>query len=155
MLDTIIGAAVELAHADRQINLEQPSRGAYSSPVRASARVPQPWQAFARCVLKRESGASLDNWDSREHARNTSSSAAGRWQYLQAWQHGGSFMVRDRLVQFGMPRDQAKRVRAYLSQQPIHRWPGELQDVLFNEVIERGGWRHWFSGGSPCNAMVP
>jgi Fe-S cluster biosynthesis and repair protein YggX len=58
-------------------------------------------------------------------------------------------------VQFGMPFQQAKRVRVYLSGQPIHKWPGELQDVLFNEVIERGGWRHWSLGGSPCNALIP
>lgn len=154
MIDTLIGAAVEVAaDNDRAVNLERPSRGGYSALVREAATVPARWRAFAECVLRRESGGVLHNKQSREDARNGSSTAAGRWQFLQAWQRGGSFMVRDRLVRFGVPNDQAKRVRVYLGARPIYQWDGFLQDVLFNEVIERGGWRHWT--GHTCNRYVP
>ena len=139
--------------SDRALNLNRPSRGAHASAVREAATVPPRWVPFARCVLKRESGAVLHNKQSREDARNGTSSAAGRWQYLSAWQHGGSFMVRDRLVRFGVPKAQAKTVRQYLGSRPIYRWSGWYQDILFNEVIKRGGWTHW--SGPGCNGLVP
>lgn len=63
-------------------------------------------------------------------------------------------MVRDRLVRFGIPAQQARDVRKYLGARPIHRWDGLWQDVLFVEAVDRGGWRHW-SGGAGCNALVP
>jgi hypothetical protein len=92
----------------------------------------------------------LHNKQSREDARNSSSTAAGRWQFLAAWQHGGSFMVRDRLVKFGVPQSNAKRVRQFLGARPIYEWDGFWQDVLFNEVIDRGGHRHWAGGNYSC-----
>lgn len=158
MLDVLIGAAVEVAAMpDRELHLSRPSRGAYSAPVRAAADTPKKWSAFAQCVLRRESGATLANKESREDARNGSSSAAGRHQWLAAWQNGGAFMVRDRLVRFGMPKDQAKRVREYMQATPIWKIDGWLQDVLFNEVVTRSrdGWRHWYLAGSACNQLVP
>lgn len=155
MIETIIGAAVEVVvDNDRAVDLQRPSRGAHSSVLRRSAIVPTAWRDFAVCVLRRETGGVLNNKQSREDARNGSSSAAGRWQFLSAWQRGGSFMVRDRLIRFGMPKDDARKIRRYLASTPIHRWDGWFQDVLFVEVIERGGWRHW-TGGHGCDALVP
>lgn len=155
MIDLIASAILMLPTdgGDREFSLNQPSRGAYSSAVREAATVPPRWVPFARCVLKRETGGVLHNKQSREDAHNGSSSAAGRWQYLPVWQHGGSFMVRDRLVRFGMPKAQAKKVRQYLGSRPIHKWDGFYDDILFNEVIKRGGWRHW--SGPGCNGLVP
>lgn len=138
----------------REWALTKPSRGTWAGPVRASAAVPSRWRSFAECVLRRESGGVLHNKQSREDARNGSSSAAGRWQFLQAWQRGGSFMVRDRLIQFGMPNGKAREVRIHLGAKPIYQWDGWYQDILFNEVVERGGWTHW-TGGAGCNSLVP
>jgi len=134
----------------RELSLQQPSRGAYSQSLRAAATVPAKDKRWAQCVLTRESGGVLHNKQSRETARNPTSSAAGRWQFLQAWQHGGSFMVKDRLVKFGIPVAEAKQVRKYLGTTPIHKWDGIWQDVLFNEVIARGGKHHWNGGSHSC-----
>lgn len=135
---------VQTASSDeRKINLQRPSRGYMRSPIREAAEVPARYKTWATCVLRRESGGVLHNKQSREDARNGSSSASGRWQFLSAWQRGGSFMVRDRLVQFGVPKKNAKRVRQYLGNKPIYQWDGFFQDILFNEVVERGGAHHW------------
>ncbi len=103
---------------------------------------------FASCVLHRESGGTLERRQSGVGARNPSSSAAGRWQFLNNnWQQGLPFMVRDRLVDFGMsPRD-ARKVRLHLSARPIWEWNGWWQDIGFLEVIDRGGRHHWDGPG--------
>lgn len=147
-------ASAHAAGDDRTVSLERPSRGGYGSVVRQAGTVPVYLRAWAECVLRRESGGVLHNKQSREDARNTeASSAAGRWQFLQAWQHGGSFMVRDRLVRFGMPKQEARQVRKYLGARPIYQWDGWWQDILFIEVTTRGGWRHW--SGAYCNGLAP
>ncbi len=151
---SVVAATMLAPAAADDWRVHRPDRGKHGSVVREAATVPSKWRPFAECVLRRESGGVLHNKQSREDAQNGTSSAAGRWQFLQAWQHGGSFMVRDRLVRFGMPKDQAREVRRYLGDRPIHRWDGWLQDVLFNEVVQRGGWRHW-TGGHGCNSLVP
>ena len=56
-------------------------------------------------------------------------------------------MVRDRLIQFGMPKPEARNIRNQLSRIPIYRWNGYWQDIGFNEVIERGGAHHWDGPG--------
>ena len=160
MIDALLMTAVltmPMGSSDdrNDISLKAPSRGAHSSPIREAATVPPKYSDWAACVLRRETGGVLHNKQSREDARNNSSSASGRWQYLKAWQHGGSFMVRDRLVDFGVPRADAKRVRQHLQGTPIHKWDGWFQDILFNEVIKRGGQKHWYNGGDKCDRMMP
>ena len=59
-------------------------------------------------------------------------------------------MVRDRLVEFGMPRPAARQVRLYLGARPISAWPGWYQDIGFLEVVERGGRHHWNGGSHSC-----
>jgi len=59
-------------------------------------------------------------------------------------------MVRDRLVDFGVPEQNAKRVREYLGSIPIYKWDGYWQDILFNEVVDQGGKHHWSGGGYTC-----
>jgi len=59
-------------------------------------------------------------------------------------------MVKDRLVKFGVPKAQAAKVRKYLGARPIYKWDGYWQDILFNEVIERGGKHHWNGGNYSC-----
>ena len=72
------------------------------------------------------------------------SGAAGRWQFMPGWRHGLPYMIKDRLVQFGMPKKQARQVRLYLSDlHYINRYPGIYQDVGMLEVVERGGAHHW------------
>jgi hypothetical protein len=56
-------------------------------------------------------------------------------------------MVRDRLVEFGMPKQEAKRIRQYLGSIPIHQWHGYYQTVGFVEVVSRGGKFHWNGPG--------
>lgn len=131
----------------REVSLQRPSRGAYSSAIRKAATVPARHRAWAACVLDRESGGTLDRKHTGENARNPESTAAGRWQFLKPWQHGGSFMVKDRLVRYGMPQEQARKVREYLAKTPINLWDGYWQDILFNEAVHRGGKHHW-NGGS-------
>jgi hypothetical protein len=116
--------------------------------VREAATFPRSIVSFARCVLERESGGTLDRRQSGVAARNPSSSASGRWQFLDtSWRRGLSFMVRDRLVRFGMPKAQAREVRLYLGSRPISTWHGYWQDIGFLEVVERGGRHHWNGPG--------
>jgi hypothetical protein len=107
--------------------------------------------SFASCVIKRESGGSLDRIQSGVGARNPSSSAAGRFQFLDtSWRRGLSFMVRDRLVRFGMPKAQAREVRRYLGGRHIATWHGYWQQIGFLEVVHRGGRFHWNGGSHSC-----
>lgn len=69
---------------------------------------------------------------------------------MPAWRRGLPYMVKDRLVQFGMPKAQARDVREYLSTRPIQKWPGWYQDIGALEVLERGGRHHWNGGSHPC-----
>jgi hypothetical protein len=148
VLDTIIGAAVEIVHtadSDREWFASRPDRSI--SAVRDASRVPARFEAFARCVLRRESGATLERPQSGAGARNPSSSAAGRWQFMSPWAHGGPYMVRDRLIRHGATTKQARKVRIWLSAHPINTWPGVYQDTLAFEVMERGGAFHWRGPG--------
>ena len=156
MIDTLIGAAVELAaDNDRTLDLQQPSRGAQSQTVREASTIPARWRAFATCVLRRESGGVLGNKQSREDARNSSSSASGRWQMLDAsgWRDGGAWLVFKRLRAVGIPKADAHRVRVYLARTPIYRWDGHFQDMAFIQSVTEGGWAHW--RGATCNGLVP
>lgn len=141
---------------DRPFSIQRPSRGAARkvSVVQKAATFPRSILPFARCVIQRESGADIDRRQSGVGARNPSSSASGRWQFLDtSWRDGLSFMVKDRLVRFGMPKDQAKEIRNYLASTPISRWHGLYQDIGFIEVNQRGGSYHWRLAGSRCEAF--
>ena len=84
-------------------------------------------------------------------ARNPAPSAAGRWQFLdRSWRNGLAYMVRDRLVRYGLPKAQAKEVRVWLQRHPIYEWHGLYQDAGFLEVIKRGGRHHWDGGSHSC-----
>lgn len=146
MIDALLAATIMLN--DREISIQQPSRGAHSSIIREASRVPAKDRAWAECVINRESGGTLDRIQSGVAARNPNSTASGRFQFLDSqWRPGLAFMVRDRLVQFGMPPTQAKVVRETLSKTPIYKWHGYWQQVGFVEVIERGGKHHWAGPG--------
>ncbi|MBI1379451.1 MAG: hypothetical protein GC157_18535 [Frankiales bacterium] len=154
--DLVIGAVVEaIAHhdTDREWSVQQPSRGVHSTFVRNAAAVPVRFRAFAECVLRRESGGDFDRRQSGAGALNASNHA-GRWQFSVDWRHGGPYMVRARLIRFGMPKPDARKARVWLSAHPIQQWPGWLQDILAFEVMQSGGWRHWYLGGSRCNALA-
>jgi len=145
-------AAAGVVAGERELSVRRPSRS--SSIVRAASIVPPRWRAFATCVLRRESGATLDRPQSGAGARNPSSSAQGRWQMLDAsgWRRGGAHMVRDRLIRFGATRQQATAVFTYLAATPIYRWHGIWQDAAAIESLERGGWRAW--SGARCNGLA-
>lgn len=115
------------------------------SIVLRAATPPRSVLRWATCVLDRESGGTFDRRQSGTGALNgEGSGAAGRWQFMPDWRHGLPYMIRDRLVQFGMPKQQAREVRLYLSKlHYIHKYPGVLQDVGMLEVVERGGAFHW------------
>ena len=155
-METLLGAALEVATDDRAVNLNQPTRGASAATVREGSAVPARWQAFARCVLRRESGGVLDNKASRQDARNASSSASGRWQMLDAsgWRDGGAWLVYKRLRAVGFTKPDAHRVRLHLASRPIHTWNGHWQDMAFIQSVLEGGWFHWRNGG-PCDQLVP
>lgn len=138
----------EVRNASATVDLRQPDEGAYSKLIVDAAHMPKKHRAFAKCVLRHETGAVLHNKDSREDAKNPISSASGRWQFLDnSWRHGGSHMVRERLRDFDVPKKEAKRIRKHLAATPIRKWDGWFQDVLAVEVIERGGHHHWTGTG--------
>lgn len=117
----------------------------------SAATVPRSLRPWAACVLNRESGGTLNDRTSGQGARNPVSSASGRWQFLDtSWRSGLSFMVRDRLIRFGMPKAQAREVRLYLGARPISEWHGLWQDIGFLEVMARGGKHHWSGGSHSC-----
>lgn len=132
----------------REWALQRPSRSV--SAVREAAQVPPALRAFAACVVDRESGGTLDRPQSGSGALNGGGSgAAGRWQFMPSWRHGLPYMIRDRLIQFGASKKQARAVRVYLSNvHYIHKYPGIYQDIGFLEVVERGGAHHW--NGHTC-----
>jgi hypothetical protein len=138
------------ARAERQWSIQRPSRGASRTAaiiVRA-ATVPRSIRPWAECVVNRESGGTLDRIQSGVGARNPNSSASGKFQFLDnAWRRGLSFMVRDRLVEFGMPKRDATKVRQYLGARPISQWHGYYQTIGFVEVVSRGGRFHWNGPG--------
>ncbi len=158
MIESLLIASAVLvgpsADSDRELSVRRPSRSV--SSVREASTVPSRWRGFAACVLARESGATLDRQQSGVGALNQAgSSAAGRWQMLSPWQDGGAWNVQKRLIRYGVPRKQAREVRAYLQRTPIHRWHGTWQDTAAIEALESGGWRHWYLAGSRCNGLVP
>jgi hypothetical protein len=147
------GGSLGGSHA-REWSVSRPSRGIHAGVVRAAATVPSRWRPWAACVLKRESGATLERPQSGVSALNPSS-AAGRWQFHpeSQWRHGLPYMVADRLVDHGMPHALARTVRQQLQRIPINRWPGVLQDVGALEVLARGGVHHW--DGPGCHHLLP
>lgn len=112
--------------------------------------IPSKWQRFAACVSHRESHGNYK-------ARNRSSSAAGRWQFLdRAWRDSLAFMVRDRLIGHGMDRAVAQSVKRRLAKTPIHLWAPWAQDAAFVAVVTASdgrGWRHWSNGGK-CDRLA-
>jgi len=145
-----VGRPNDAVRESREWAINRPNRGQSRTVrvVQRAAAVPRPLLPFASCVLDRESGGNLDRRQSGVAARNPASSAAGRWQFLDTpWRHGLSFMVRDRLIQFGMPKAEARKVRLYLGARHIATWDGWYQDIGFLEVIERGGKHHWDGPG--------
>ena len=151
MLEFLTGALVEaVATADdrREWAVNRPSRGAHSRIVQQAATFPQSMRACVAAIYKRESGATLDDRTSGMGARNPASSASGRGQWLDtSWRRPLSFHVRDRLIEFGMPKRDARQARAWLEATHISQWPGILQDVGMIETVERGGYGPW--GGCP------
>lgn len=119
----------------------------FSHVTASAAHIPSRWQRWADCVSNRESHGNYK-------ARNRASSAAGRWQFLRAWQRGLSFMVRDRLIAHGMDRAHAKSIQRRLAKTPIHLWEPWAQDAGFAAVIAHPqGWRHWSNGGR-CDRLA-
>lgn len=148
MFDMVIGAALEVVRSDddgRELAVARPSRSV--SAVREAIVPPRGYADFAACVEDRESGG-------QAHVLNHGGSGAqGLFQFMPSWNHGGPYMVRDRLVQFGLGKAQARKVRVWLSARPIHRWPAPYQRILFAEAVERGGaLKHW--SGHTCNPLA-
>ena len=136
----------------RSFNPSQPTRSAWAMPVlRGAAAIPRHWVPFARCVLDRESGGTLERIQSGAGARNSSSSASGRWQFLDSqWRGGLSHMVTERLVKFGLPKADGKKVQRWLASHPIADWHGYYQDTGFVSVVLAGGRHHWNGGSHAC-----
>lgn len=158
MIENLLMTAVLMttgspSNDDRALSLNRPSRSAPRTVtvVQKAAEIPKSLRPWAACVIERESGGDIDRIQSGVGARNPSSSAQGRFQFLDnSWRRGLSFMVRDRLVRFGMPKDQAREVRVYLGSRPIYTWHGYWQQIGFLEVVHRGGKYHWNGGSHSC-----
>lgn len=119
---------------------------------RAAAAVPTSQKAYAKCVSHHES---RNNYK----AIGDRSSARGRWQFLdKQWRHGLSFMVANRLVEFGMPKSKVKPLVKHLQSRSIDTWEPIYQDIGFVAALNAkhswSGWRHW-KVNSECNKLVP
>ncbi len=149
----LLGQAAEQAEQDqaRQWAIDRPNRGdtRHATTVQRAATFPPAIIPKASCVIYRESKGNLVERQSGVQARNPGSSAQGRWQFINNdWQHSLPWHVRDRLVQFGMPLEEANKVRRYLDKRPIYQWNGWWQDIGFIEtVVDRDGWHHWDGHG--------
>jgi hypothetical protein len=145
----LVASAFLEASIDREWAVQRPSRSVHSAVIRRSAEIPAHARAFADCVSDRESSGSYT-------ARNPTSSAQGRWQFLDiSWRQNGGlhYMVAARLKEQGLPSSAAADVRRFLADTPIYRWPGPYQDTAFVAVILSGGWHHWQGPG--CNHLAP
>jgi len=124
------------------------------TPMVKASVIPAAWSRFAECVSNRESNHSY-------RSENKSSSAQGRWQFLdRAWRINGGieWIVLKQLRKHGVPWAKQKKVYAQLTVTPIKRWPAWAQDAAFVGVVtskEGMGWKHWYLAGSPCNTLVP
>jgi len=127
-----------------------------AGPIQQAAVIPVEHRAFAACVSERESHGNYRAVNRDEQGRKQPSSARGRWQFIQSdWGHGLPFMVADRLVQFGMPRRDARQIRKQMAAKPIDKWTPVLQDIGFVAVVTHdGGWRHWALKNSRCNSLA-
>lgn len=128
--------------------------------ARVARQVPPEWIDFTLCISARESGYGRHPDERKSYrAKNPSSSASGRYQFMDAsWRHGGAWNVWKRLIRHGYSKEIASKVRERLMGTPIRYWKPVYQDVLYAEVILSGdgkGWKHWYLAGSPCNSMVP
>ena len=128
---------------------------ALTAPIHKAAAIPTDQIKFAECVSQRESHG---NYKAR-HAE-AGSSAAGRWQFLDnQWRKGLSFMVRDRLVKFGAPKQTANKILTHLKATPINHWEPQFQNIGFVAALNaRGKWsgaHHWIVTGSRCNRLIP
>lgn len=116
----------------------------------AASQIPKRWQKFAACVSHRESHGNY-------RAKNRSSSASGRWQFLdRQWRRGLSYMVRDRLIEHGTPKAHANSIQRKLAKTPIQKWAPWAQDAGFVAVItsdDGRGWMHWSNGGK-CDRLA-
>lgn len=119
----------------------------------AASLIPRAWRPFAECVSKRESHHNY-------RARNRSSSASGRWQFLDLqWRVNGGieWIVSRQLKRAGVAWSARKPIVKYLDATPIYRWPEWAQDAAFVGVVteRRTGWRHWSLPGHRCQSLVP
>jgi hypothetical protein len=118
----------------------------------AAARIPSEQTAFAKCI---------SHYESRGDYKATSphSSASGKWQFLdKQWRRGLSFMVANRLVDYGMPAWQRKPLIKRLQSKPIESWSPIHQDIGFVAALNArepwSGWRHW-QINEDCVRLVP
>jgi hypothetical protein len=118
----------------------------------AAAAIPASQKAYAECVSYHESRHNYKAVGDR-------SSARGRWQFLdKQWRRGLSFMVANRLVDYGMHESKAKKLVKHLQSRPIDAWEPIYQDIGFVAALNAkhswSGWRHW-GVNTKCNLLVP
>jgi len=118
-----------------------------------AAEIPKVWKPFAQCVAQRESHGN-------PRAKNPTSSAEGKWQFLDTqWRIRGGieWIVLRQLKKQGMNWQQRQRIYWQLTNNRIKDWPEWAQDAAFVGVVtERSsGWRHWSLPGHRCQSMIP
>lgn len=151
MIDLILAAMIQIAPVPMQ-DTAAVTHMVNIQAARQARQIPEQWDAFTLCISQRESNHNYK-------ARNKSSSAQGRYQFLdRSWRKGGAWNVYKRLIAHGYDRDTATRIRHRLMATEIARWRPVYQDILYAYVItsnEGQGWRHWHLAGSPCNQLTP
>lgn len=126
--------------------------GPVVDPATQAAIIPSHQRAFAECVSDRESGGDY-------RAENPTSTASGRWQFLDSrWREGLAWMVAARLRDHGLSASESRRIRLVLRSTDISEWSPQYQDAGFIAVLNaRGpfsGWRHWYHPDSRCNSLA-
>lgn len=147
MIETVAAAIIAIGPIDRA---EISARHYQSRVIAAAARIPAKFEDWAMCVSKRESHHNY-------RARNKSSSAQGRWQFLDhKWRINGGIehVVARRLTEFGMPKRVIRAIRKELSTTEIAKWAPAYQDIAFIQVVEEGGAHHWALQGSHCGSIA-
>lgn len=147
MIETI--AAAIITFAATQTETGHPSQ--QKNIVATAARIPETLKDWTRCVSKRESHHNY-------RARNKTSSAQGRYQFLDyRWRINGGIehVVARRLTDFGLPKTTVRAIREHLSVTEIAKWDPPFQNIAFIQVVEEGGSSHWYLSGSTCNQMMP